>query len=129
MLAIVEKLKKFFAGRKDVKFAVVYYNGVNRFTDDCDVDVAIYCDRQCPIEQLEELSEELSSLCGIDIGVIDFNCAGNTLVEEILSEGEILVNNADIYSKLTKLMWYDQSQYEDDSKNFSKTKHHRYDYE
>ena len=130
MLAMVEKLKVFFVGRKDVKFAVMYGSAAtNRLTDYSDVDIAIASDKEFEIEQLEEISQALEEVCGRGIDLVDISSAGSTLVQEILSEGIILLNDTEIFGRLTKLMWYDESVIGHEARSCSKPKRRRSEYD
>ncbi len=130
MLAMVEKFKGFFADRTDVKFAVMYGSAAkDHLTEYSDVDIAIASDKEFEIEQLEEISEALEEVCGRAIDLVDMGSAGSALIQEILSEGIVLRNDPDIYAKVTKLIWYDESAIGNGSRSHTKQKRRRSEYQ
>lgn len=99
-------------GVAGIKLAILYGSAARGcLRPESDIDIAVLCDQPLDAEHKMDLLGRLQCQLKHAVDLVDlFNLHG-TLLKEVVTKGEVLVGEREVFTNLAKRMIYDQADF------------------
>lgn len=109
---LLTEVSNALAGHSDINISFAFGSVLNDkyFRKDSDIDIGIMGTKLFDSDFLLSLNLELSERLHREIDLVDLNKVSGVILSQILTKGRLLFNKRpDLYCRIIKKMWYNQS--------------------
>ncbi len=111
-MEIITQLAESLKNRYEILLGFVFGSVLKNkyFKKESDIDIGIAGEKEFSADFLLQLNLDLSNIFNREFDIVDLNRVSGTILQQILCTGTLVVNKyPELYARLIKKMWYDQS--------------------